>query len=57
MDGQMTQARIGGVSPFFIVRNVPAALAFYRDQLGSRSLFRDLLMTTSSSELCSAVEP
>jgi catechol 2,3-dioxygenase-like lactoylglutathione lyase family enzyme len=23
-----------GIAPFFIVRNVPAALAFYRDQLG-----------------------
>ena len=30
----MTKAEIGGVSPFFIVRNVPVALAFYRDQLG-----------------------
>ena len=25
---------IGGVSPLFIVRNVPATLAFYRDRLG-----------------------
>jgi catechol 2,3-dioxygenase-like lactoylglutathione lyase family enzyme len=25
---------IGGIAPFFIVRNVPAALAFYRDRLG-----------------------
>ena len=30
----MTKVEIGGVSPFFIVRNVPAALAFYRDRLG-----------------------
>lgn len=25
---------ISGIAPLFIVRNVPAALAFYRDQLG-----------------------
>jgi DNA-binding HxlR family transcriptional regulator/catechol 2,3-dioxygenase-like lactoylglutathione lyase family enzyme len=25
---------ISGIAPFFIVRNVPAALAFYRDRLG-----------------------
>ena len=25
---------VGGVSPLFIVRDVPAALAFYRDRLG-----------------------
>ena len=30
----MTQAEISGIAPFFIVRNVPAALAFYRDRLG-----------------------
>jgi len=30
----MTQPEINGVSPFFIVRNVPASLSFYRDQLG-----------------------
>ena len=30
----MTSPHIGGIAPFFIVRNVPAALAFYRDQLG-----------------------
>jgi len=30
----MTQTEIGGASPCFIVRNVPAALAFYRDKLG-----------------------
>jgi len=27
-------AEISGISPFFIVRDVPAALAFYRDRLG-----------------------
>lgn len=30
----MTKAAITGIAPFFIVRNVPAALAFYRDRLG-----------------------
>jgi catechol 2,3-dioxygenase-like lactoylglutathione lyase family enzyme len=30
----MTRAEINGIAPFFIVRNVPAAMAFYRDRLG-----------------------
>ena len=30
----MTTPEISGIAPFFIVRNVPAALAFYRDRLG-----------------------
>ncbi len=30
----MTKAEITSVAPFFIVKNVPAALAFYRDRLG-----------------------
>ena len=30
----MTKPEIAGIAPFFIVRNVPAALAFYRDRLG-----------------------
>lgn len=30
----MAKAAITGIAPFFIVRNVPAALAFYRDFLG-----------------------
>jgi catechol 2,3-dioxygenase-like lactoylglutathione lyase family enzyme len=30
----MTKAAIDGISPFFIVHYVPAALAFYRDRLG-----------------------
>jgi catechol 2,3-dioxygenase-like lactoylglutathione lyase family enzyme len=30
----MDQTEIGGASPCFIVRNVPAALEFYRDKLG-----------------------
>jgi catechol 2,3-dioxygenase-like lactoylglutathione lyase family enzyme len=30
----MTKTEIKGIAPFFIVKNVPAALAFYRDRLG-----------------------
>ena len=30
----MTQAKISGIAPFFIVKNVPVALSFYRDSLG-----------------------
>jgi catechol 2,3-dioxygenase-like lactoylglutathione lyase family enzyme len=30
----MTKPEIAGIAPFFIVRNVPTALAFYRDRLG-----------------------
>ena len=36
----MTRPEIGGISPFFIVRDVPAALAFYRDQLGFEITFQ-----------------
>ena len=30
---------IGGISPLFIVRNVPATLAFYRDKFGFKVTF------------------
>src|SRR5262245_24417004 len=30
----MNNPEIKGIAPFFIVRNVPVALAFYRDKLG-----------------------
>jgi catechol 2,3-dioxygenase-like lactoylglutathione lyase family enzyme len=30
----MTKPEISGIAPFFLVRNVPAALSFYRDRLG-----------------------
>ncbi len=30
----MTKTEISGIAPFFIVRNVPVALTFYRDSLG-----------------------
>src|SRR6187401_2084308 len=36
----MTQAEISGIAPFFIVKNVPAALSFYRDRLGFDITFK-----------------
>ena len=33
-------AEISGISPFFIVRNVATALAFYRDRLGFEITFQ-----------------
>lgn len=36
----MTRPEVGGISPFFIVRDVPAALAFYRDRLGFEITFQ-----------------
>ena len=30
----MTKTEISGIAPFFIVKNVPAALRFYHDRLG-----------------------
>ena len=30
----MSKTEISGIAPFFIVRNVPVALSFYRDRLG-----------------------
>ena len=35
----MTRPEISGISPFFIVRNVPAAMAFYRERLGFEITF------------------
>jgi catechol 2,3-dioxygenase-like lactoylglutathione lyase family enzyme len=37
----MTRTDIAGVSPFFIVANVAAALSFYRDGLGFEVLFHE----------------
>ena len=34
MEDLENKANISGIAPFFIVKNVPAALAFYRDRLG-----------------------
>lgn len=36
----MTTPEISGIAPFFIVRNVPAALGFYRDRLGFEITFQ-----------------
>lgn len=36
----MPKASIEGISPFFIVRDVPVALAFYRDRLGFEITFQ-----------------
>jgi catechol 2,3-dioxygenase-like lactoylglutathione lyase family enzyme len=36
----MKQAEISGISPFFIVNDVPASLSFYRDQLGFEITFQ-----------------
>jgi catechol 2,3-dioxygenase-like lactoylglutathione lyase family enzyme len=36
----MTKPEISGIAPFFIVRSVPAALAFYRDHLGFDIVFQ-----------------
>jgi len=36
----MTQAEISGISPFFIVSQVPSSLAFYRDRLGFEITFQ-----------------
>ena len=35
----MTPAEISGISPFFIVRDLASALAFYRDRLGFEIVF------------------
>src|SRR4030095_8427197 len=36
----MTKTEITGIAPFFIVKDVPAALAFYRDKLGFEITFQ-----------------
>lgn len=36
----MTRPRISGISPFFIVADVPATLLFYRNMLGFEVTFR-----------------
>lgn len=36
----MTRPTMSGISPFFIVADVPAALSFYRDKLGFEITFR-----------------
>jgi len=36
----MTKPVISGIAPFFIVKNVPVAMAFYRDRLGFEITFQ-----------------
>ena len=36
----MKQTTVSGISPFFIVADVPAAVSFYRDMLGFEVTFR-----------------
>ncbi len=36
----MAEPDVSGIAPFFIVRNVPDALSFYRDRLGFEITFR-----------------
>ena len=36
----MTEPEISAIAPFFIVRNVPASLSFYRDRLGFDIMFQ-----------------
>jgi len=36
----MTRALISGISPFFIVNDVPTSLSFYRDRLGFEITFQ-----------------
>ena len=37
---QRPRGPVAGISPFFIVRHVPASLAFYRDRLGFEITFQ-----------------
>ena len=45
----MTKPEVSGIAPFFIVKDVPSALSFYRDRLGFEITFKGLIRTTSSS--------
>ena len=36
----MSQTQIAGISPFFIVNDVPTSLAFYKDRLGFEITFQ-----------------
>ena len=40
METSLNQPEISGIAPFFIVRDVPAALSFYRDRLGFNIIFQ-----------------
>ena len=47
---------ISAISPFFIVANVPPALAFYRDVLGFEITFRGPTPRTSFSALSAVMD-
>lgn len=51
----MTKAEISGIAPFFIVKNVPVALSFYRDRLGFDITFQGPSDETSSLALFNEV--
>ena len=40
MEAAQKEVKVGGVSPLFIVRDVPATLAYYRDKLGFEVTFQ-----------------
>lgn len=44
----MRNPAVSGIAPFFIVRSVPAALAFYRDRLGFDITFQGPIDGTST---------
>jgi hypothetical protein len=47
----MTRSTISGISPFFIVADVPATLSFYRDKVGSRGVSFSAPLTDSDDGL------
>ena len=40
MEFTVEQVKVSGIAPFFIVKSVPTALAFYRDKLGFEITFQ-----------------
>ena len=51
----MTKLEISGIAPFFIVRDVPTALSFYRDRFGFDITFQGPSENEFSSALSSGV--
>jgi catechol 2,3-dioxygenase-like lactoylglutathione lyase family enzyme len=52
----MTRPAISGISPFFIVADVPATLSFYRDMLGFEVTFRGFMSSMTSPLLNAPTE-
>jgi len=46
---RVTKPEIACIAPCFIVKNVPAALSFYRDRLGFDITYQGPLTTSSSA--------